>query len=81
MLKQRRLAAATVVSQVAALSFFFVRTLKRHEFREFLPFPRERQWLPGILSKEASQRRASVIAKPIVIERNVWIAARVRAFH
>jgi acetyltransferase-like isoleucine patch superfamily enzyme len=24
---------------------------------------------------ESSQRRASVIAKPIVIERNVWIAA------
>jgi integrase/recombinase XerD len=47
LLKQRKLAVATVVSQVAALHFFFVRTLKRHEFREFLPYPRERQRLTG----------------------------------
>jgi integrase len=33
-----------------------VRTLKRHEFREFLPYPRERQRLPGILSKEEVAR-------------------------
>jgi len=56
LLKQRKLAVATVVSQVAALRFFFVRTLKRHEFREFLPYPRERQRLPGILSKEEVAR-------------------------
>jgi integrase/recombinase XerD len=37
LLKQRKLAVPTVVSQVAALRFFFVSTLKRHEFREFLP--------------------------------------------
>jgi hypothetical protein len=29
-----------------------VRTLKRPEFREFLPYLRERRRLPGILSKE-----------------------------
>lgn len=55
LLKQRKLAVGTVVSQVAALRFF-VRTLKRHEFREFLPYPRERQRLPGILSKEEVAR-------------------------
>ena len=33
LLKQRKLAVATVVCQVAALRFFFLRTLKRHEFR------------------------------------------------
>jgi integrase len=33
-----------------------VRTLKRPEFREFLPYPRERQRLPGILSKEEVAR-------------------------
>jgi site-specific recombinase XerD len=38
------------------LRFFFVRTLKRPEFREFLPYPRERQRLPGILSKEEVAR-------------------------
>jgi site-specific recombinase XerD len=56
LLKQRKLAVGTVVSQVAALRFFFVRTLKRHEFREFLPYPRERQRLPRILSKEEVAR-------------------------
>ncbi len=33
-----------------------MRTLKRHEFREFLPYPRERQRLPRILSKEEVAR-------------------------
>ena len=56
LLKQRKLAVGTVVSQVAALRFFFVRTLKRHEFHEFLPYPRERQRLPRILSKEKVAR-------------------------
>ncbi len=46
LLKQRKLAVGSVVNHVAALRFFFVRTLKRPEFREFLPYPRERQRLP-----------------------------------
>jgi hypothetical protein len=37
---------------VAALRFFFVRTLHRHEFREFLPYPKTRKKLPNILSQE-----------------------------
>ena len=41
LLQERKLAVGTVVSQVSALRFFFVRTLKRPEFREFLPYPRE----------------------------------------
>jgi integrase/recombinase XerD len=52
LLKQRKLAVGSVVNHVAALRFLFVRTLKNQEFREFLPYPRERQRLPGILSKE-----------------------------
>jgi hypothetical protein len=56
LLKQRKLAVGTVASYVAALRFFFVRTLKRPGFREFLPYPRERQRLPGILSKEEVAR-------------------------
>ncbi len=56
LLKQRKLAVGTVVSQVAALRFFYVRTLRRHEFREFLPYPRERQRLHRILSKEEVAR-------------------------
>jgi integrase/recombinase XerD len=41
-----------VVDRVAALRFFFVKTLRRSEFREFLPYPRERRRLADILSRE-----------------------------
>jgi integrase/recombinase XerD len=41
-----------------------MRTLKRHEFREFLPYPRERQRLPGILSKEEVARLINSSGKP-----------------
>ena len=37
---------------VAALRFFFVKTLKRHQFREFLPYPKDRRRLPTVLSQE-----------------------------
>ena len=37
LLKERKLAVGTVVNHVAGLRFFFVRTLKRHEFRDFIP--------------------------------------------
>ena len=65
LLKQRKLAVGTVVSQVAALRFFFVRTLKRHEFREFLPYPRERQRLPRILSKGRSRTADQLQREPL----------------
>src|SRR3984885_11282378 len=39
LLVERKLAVASVVARVAALRFFFVRTLKRREFREELPLP------------------------------------------
>ena len=52
LLKARKLAAGTVENHVAALRFFYVRTLKRPEFREFIPYPKTRKRLPCILSKE-----------------------------
>jgi len=52
LLKQRKLAVNTVVARVAALRFFFVRTLKRHEFRQELPYPKEQRRLPTVLSLE-----------------------------
>ena len=42
----------SVENRISALRFFFVRTLHRHEFREFLPYPKVRRKLPNILSKE-----------------------------
>ena len=42
---------------MAALRFFYVRTLHRHEFREFLPYPKIRaKKLPNILSQEEVAR-------------------------
>jgi len=50
LLKQRKLAPATVEHHISALRFFFVRVLRRPEFRESLPYPRLPQKLPSILS-------------------------------
>jgi integrase/recombinase XerD len=52
LLKKRKLTVSTVIGQVAALRFFFVRTLKRHEFRQDLPYPKKQRRLPRILSLE-----------------------------
>jgi site-specific recombinase XerD len=56
LLKERKLAPATVEHHMSALRFFFVRTLRRPEFREFLPYPRVQKKLPNILSKEEVAR-------------------------
>jgi integrase/recombinase XerD len=52
LLKKRKLAVGTVIARVAALRFFFVRTLKRHEFRQDLPYPKKQRRLPTVLSLE-----------------------------
>ena len=49
-------AVGTVIARVAALRFFFVRTLKRHDFREFLPYPKDHRRLPTVLSLEEVAR-------------------------
>ena len=56
LLQERKLTPGTVVNRVAALRFFFVKTLKRHQFREFLPYPRDRRRLPTVLSREEVSR-------------------------
>jgi site-specific recombinase XerD len=56
LLKERKLDPGSVENHVAALRFFFVRTLHRHEFREFLPYPKARRKLPSILSREEVAR-------------------------
>src|SRR6266487_2006552 len=43
-------------STVAALRFFFVKTLKRHQFRDFLPYPQDQRRLPTVLSREEVSR-------------------------
>ncbi len=56
LLKERKLDPASVENHVAALRFFLARTLHRHEFREYLPFPKTRKKLPNILSREEVAR-------------------------
>jgi integrase/recombinase XerD len=56
LLRERKLTPGSVVNQVAALRFFFVKTLKRHQFRDFLPYPQDRRRLPTVLSPEEVSR-------------------------
>ena len=56
LLRERKLCPGTVENHVAALRFFFVRTLRRHEFHEFLPYPKTHKKLPEILSQEEVTR-------------------------
>lgn len=56
LLKERKLAVGTVIGRVAALRFFFVRTLKRHDFRQDLPYPKEQRRLPTVLSTDEVAR-------------------------
>jgi len=59
LLQKRKLAVSSVIARVAALRLFFVRTLKRHEFREDLPYPKDRRRLPTVLSLEEVARLIS----------------------
>ena len=56
LLRERKLAVGTVIARVAALRFFYVRTLKRHAFREDLPYPKDHRRLPAVLSLEEVAR-------------------------
>jgi site-specific recombinase XerD len=56
LLHDRKLVVGTVVARVAALRFFFVCVLKRHQFREDLPYPKDRRRLPMVLSLEEVTR-------------------------
>src|SRR5499425_3408835 len=56
LLKERKVTPGTAVNCVAALRFFFVKTLKRHQYREFLPYPKDRRRLPTVLSREEVSR-------------------------
>src|SRR5213080_5136055 len=56
LLRERKLAVGSVIARVAALRFFYVRTLKWHQFREDLPYPKDRRRLPTVLSLEEVTR-------------------------
>jgi integrase/recombinase XerD len=56
LLQERKLTPGSAVNCVAALRFFFVKTLRRPHYREFLPYPKDRRQLPTVLSLEEVSR-------------------------
>ena len=56
LLEERKLAVGTVVAQIAALRFFYLRVLKRRNMKEDLPYPKRRKRLPVVLSPEEVER-------------------------
>jgi integrase/recombinase XerD len=56
LLRDRKLAANTVKQRIAAVRFFFIRTLKRPYLREDFPYPKTPCRLPVVLSQEEVTR-------------------------
>src|SRR5262249_1499911 len=56
LLEERKLQVGTVIAQIAALRFFFIRVLKRRNMKEDLPYPKRQRRLPVVLSPEEVQR-------------------------
>ena len=59
LLEERKLEVGTVVSYIAALRFFYVKTLKRRDMKEDLPYPnsaKHKRRLPTILTPEEVSR-------------------------
>jgi integrase/recombinase XerD len=56
LLEERKLAVGTVVHEISALRFFYLRVLKRRDMKEDLPYPKRSKRLPVVLSAEEVQR-------------------------
>jgi len=62
LLRDRKLSPKTVAQRVAALRFFYIKTLKRQHILEHLPFPRLPEKLPTVLSREEVGRLLAACA-------------------
>ena len=56
LLENRKLAVGTVVGHVGALRFLYVKTLKRRDMKQDLPYPKHQKRLPTVLSQEEVSR-------------------------
>jgi integrase/recombinase XerD len=56
LLEERKLGVGTVINHVAALRFLHVKTLKRREMKQDLPYPKHERRLPAVLSVEEVTR-------------------------
>ena len=52
LLREKKLTPRGVEARISALRFLYVKTLKRHEMREHLPFPKIPRNLPVVMSQE-----------------------------
>jgi integrase/recombinase XerD len=56
LIRNRKLAVNTVKQRMAAVQFFFIKTLKRAYLREEFPYPKTPRRLPSVLSQEEVTR-------------------------
>jgi integrase/recombinase XerD len=63
--RERKLSSSTVSQHVAALRFFYVKTLKRSYLPDEIPFPKQRRRLPIILGQEEVTRLIDFAANPL----------------
>ena len=56
LLEERKMGVGTVINHVAALRFLYVKTLKRREMKQDLPYPKHERRLPSVLSTEEVTR-------------------------
>jgi len=56
LLEDRKLPNGTVVIQISALRFFYIKVLKRRDMKEDLPYPKRLKRLPVVLSQEEVSR-------------------------
>jgi integrase/recombinase XerD len=56
LLEDRKLANGTVVIQISALRFFYIKVLKHRDMKEDLPYPKRLKRLPVVLSPEEVSR-------------------------
>src|SRR5437763_3882349 len=71
LLRDRKLAVGTVVGLVAALRFFFNKTLKRHLPPTDIPYPKHPRRLPATLTVEEKVTRLIDSARNL-LERSSW---------
>jgi integrase/recombinase XerD len=70
LLGDRKLAVNTVVLNICALRFLYIKVLKRRDMKEDLPYPKQRQRLPVILSpSEVAQLIGGGVPPQLEMER------------
>jgi len=63
--RQRKLSPRSVTQRLAALRFFFIKTLKRSWSVAETPYPKQVQHLPSVLSQEGVSRLINSARKPL----------------